>query len=88
MVQELLTFMRIWGHLPGISGVRSCMCIFCGTVTIPEHPSSPPVLSVVRVALIVDFCVMFGRYIYVLLHLAIVLPVLRFTDYDDPFGIF
>jgi hypothetical protein len=28
-----------------------------GTATIPEHPSSPPVLSVVRVALIVDFCV-------------------------------
>jgi hypothetical protein len=32
-----------------------------GAATTPEHPSSPAVFIVVRVALSVVFCVIFGR---------------------------
>jgi hypothetical protein len=55
-------------------------------LTLPDHLSSPPVFSGVRVARSVVFCVVFCRSLFVLL--AIVLSVLRFTDSDYPFGIF
>jgi len=56
-------------------------------LTLPEHPISTTVFSVVRVAQSVVFCVMFCRSFFVLL--AIVLSVLlRFTTSDYPFGTF
>ena len=58
---------------------------------IPEHMSSPPGFSGVRVT-IFSFICMFCRSLFVLLYfffLAIVLSVLlRYTDSDYPFGIF
>ena len=59
--------------------------------TLPEHPRSSPVFSVVRVVRSLVFCIMFCRSLFVLLSffVAIVLYViLRYTDSDDPFGIF
>ena len=58
--------------------------------TLPEHPSSPTVLSVVRVARSVVLCVVFCRSFFFLSFcpLAIVLSGLRFTDYEYPFCIF
>ena len=61
-------------------------------ITLPEHLSSAPVFSGVRVTRSLVLYVMFCRSLFVLLFfflMAIVLPVLlRFTDSDDPFGIF
>jgi len=54
--------------------------------TIPEHMSSPSVLSGARVTRSLALCVMFCRSLLVLL--AIVLSVLRFTDSHYPFDIF
>jgi hypothetical protein len=54
-------------------------------LTLPEHPSSPPVISGVRVTRSLVLCV-FCRSLFVLL--AIVLSLLRYTDSDYPFGIF
>jgi len=57
-----------------------------------DYPSGAPeftlVFSGVRVAWFLVFCVMFCRSLFVLFHLAIVFPVLRFTASDYPFGIF
>jgi hypothetical protein len=50
---------------------------------LQKHPSSHPFSSVVRVSRSLVFCVMFVRVL-----LAIVLSVLRYTDFDYPFGIF
>jgi len=51
------------------------------SLTLPEHLSSPPVFSGIRVAQIVVICVVFYRSLFVLFVLAIVLSVLRkFTD--------
>ena len=55
-------------------------------LSIPEHMSSPPVLSWVCVTRSLVLCVMFCRSLFVLL--TIVLSVLRFTDSDYLFGIF
>jgi hypothetical protein len=60
-------------------------------LTLPEHLSSSPVLSGVRVSRTLVFCLMFCLSLFVLtpyVLLAIVLSVLRFTDYNSPFGIF
>jgi len=60
-------------------------------ITPPEHMSSSPVLSGVRVARYLVFYVMFCRSLFVLLScflLVIVLSVLRFTHSDYPFGFF
>ena len=55
--------------------------------TLPEHLTSSPVLSGVRVIRSLFLCVCFFRSLFVLL--AIVLYVLlRYTDSDYPFGIF
>jgi len=55
--------------------------------TLPEHLSSPSVFSGVRVTRSLVLCVMFCRSLFVLL--VIVLSVLlRFMDFDYPFGIF
>jgi len=52
-------------------------------LTLPEHLSSSPVFSGVRITQSLVLCVMFCRSLFVLL--AIVLSVLlRFTDYDYP----
>ena len=53
-----------------------------GLNPLPEHLSSPPVFSGVRVTRSVILCVMFCRSLFVLLSfsLAIVLSVLRFID--------
>jgi hypothetical protein len=56
---------------------------FASDFTFPEHLGSPPVFGGVRVARSLVLCVCF-----VLLRLAIVLSVLRYTDSDCPFGIF
>ena len=56
-------------------------------LTLPDHIRSPPVFSGVRITryLVLYFVVC----PFVLFLLAIVLSVLlRFTDSDDPFGIF
>jgi hypothetical protein len=60
-------------------------------LTLPKHPSSPPVFSGVRVTrslvlcvCFVDRCLSFCTFSF----LVIVLSVLRFTDSDCPFGIF
>ena len=54
--------------------------------TLPEHISSLPVFSGVRVTQSVVLC--FVDRCFVLFRLAIVLSVLRFTDSDHPFDIF
>ena len=58
--------------------------------TLPEHMSSPPVVSGVRVTRSLVLCLGFvDRFLsFVLFLLVIVLSVLRFTDSDGPFGIF
>jgi hypothetical protein len=53
--------------------------------TLPEHLSALPVFSGVRVN---HFMCLFCRSFFVLFLLYIVLSVLRFTDFDYPFGIF
>jgi hypothetical protein len=55
---------------------------------LQKHPSSHPFSSVVRVSRSLVFCVMFGKSLFVRVLLAIVLSVLRYTDFDYPFGIF
>ena len=59
-------------------------------LTLPEHPSSPSVLSGVRVSRSLVLCVCFvDRCLsFVLFLFAIVLSVLRYTDSDYPSGIF
>ena len=57
-------------------------------LTLPEHPSSPPVFSGVHVTWSLFFFVMFCRSLFVLFLLAIVWSFLRFTASDYPFGIF
>ena len=60
-------------------------------LTLPEHLSSPPVFSGVRVtrSLVLYVCFVDRFCPFVLFPLAIVLSVpLRYTDYDCPFGIF
>ena len=56
----------------------------------PEHLSSPPILSVVRVTWsLIVFCVMFCRLLFVLSSFFFChCIVLRFTDSDYPFGIY
>ena len=56
--------------------------------TLPENLSSPLIISVVRVARLLVFSVVFCRLLFVLFLLTIVLSVLRFTDSDYSFGIF
>ena len=57
-----------------------------GLLTLPEHLSSPPVFSGVRVTRSLVLCVVRP---FLLFLLAIVLSVLvRYTDSDYPFGIF
>ena len=60
-----------------------------GTAILPERLSSPPVFSGVRVTRSLDLCVMFCRSLFVLLSLFSwpLCGLLRFTDYDYPFGI-
>jgi type IV secretory pathway component VirB8 len=48
-------------------------------LTLPEHLSSPPDFSAVRVARSSVFCVMFCRSFFVFFLLTIVLSVLRLT---------
>ena len=70
---------------------QSCPCSWRWnyTPTLPEHLSSPPVFSGIRVARSFVFCLMFGRSSFVLFLLTIVLSVLlHFTASDCPFGIF
>jgi hypothetical protein len=57
---------------------------------LPEHPSSPPVFSGVRVTRsFVLYILLIVVCPFVLLPLVIVLSVLlRYTDSDCPFGIF
>ena len=60
-------------------------------LTLPEHMSSLPVFSWVRVISIVSFQCMFCRSLFVLLYfflLAIVMSVFRYADFDYLFGIF
>jgi len=70
------------------------VCILCRSLhnnveTLPEHLSSSPVFSALRVAQSLVFCVVFCRSMIVLSIFAIVLSViLRFTASDYPFGIF
>ena len=59
--------------------------------SIPEHLSSSPVISEIRVARSLVFCVCFVDCClsFCIFLLAIMLSVLfRFTNYDYPFGIF
>ena len=60
-------------------------------LTLPEHLSSPPLFSEVRVTRSLVLCVCFvDRYLsFCPFSLATVLSVLlRYTDSDYPFGIF
>ena len=52
--------------------------------TLPEHMSSHPEFSGVRVTWYLFLCEMFCRSLFVLFLLAVVLSVLRFTNYDYP----
>ena len=52
------------------------VAIGAGTATLPEHLSSPPVFSGVRVARFLILCVMYCRSLFVLCLLPIVLSVL------------
>ena len=55
---------------------------------LPEHLSSPPVLSGVRIARSLVFHVMFCRSLFVALLLAIALSVLQLAASDYHFAIF
>jgi hypothetical protein len=60
-------------------------------LTLPEHLSSPPVFSRVRVtrSLVLYVCFLIVVCPFVLFLLSIVLSIfLRYTDSDCPFGIF
>ena len=60
-------------------------------ITLPEHLSSPPVFSGIRVtrSLVLYICFVDRCLSFVLFLLAIVLSVLlQYTDSDSPFGIF
>ena len=58
-------------------------------ITLLEYPSSPPIISGVRVIRSLVLCIMYCGSLFVLFLLAIVLFVLLlFTDSDYPFGIF
>ena len=58
-------------------------------ITLPEHPSSPPIFSGVRVTWSLVVYVCFVDRCFVLFLLAIVLSVLLlYTDSDYPYGIF
>ena len=60
-----------------------------GLITLPEHSSSPTIVSGIRVARSLIFCVAVCISLFVLFLLAIVLSALiRYTDSDYPFGIF
>ena len=56
--------------------------------TPPEHLRSHPHFSGVRVARSLICCIMFCESLFFLFLLAIVLSVLRLTDYDYPVGNF
>ena len=56
-------------------------------LALPEHMSSPPVCSGVRVTRSLVLCEVVCRSLLVLLHFAVVLSVFRFTDSDYPFGV-
>ena len=57
-------------------------------LTLPEHMSSSPVFSRIRVARSLFFSKHFCRSLFVLFLLAIVLSVLWFTDSEYPLGVF
>jgi hypothetical protein len=62
--------------------------VTCGAANFPEYISSPPVISAVRVARSLVFCVVLCRWLFVLFLLAIVLSILlRLTTSDYLFGI-
>jgi hypothetical protein len=58
--------------------------------TLPEHMSSTQVFNGVRVAILSFLCSVLQIVVcsFVIFLLAIVLSVLRFTEYDYHFGIF
>ena len=59
-------------------------------LALPEHVSSPPVFSGIRVtrSLVLSVCFVDSCLSFCTFHLAIVLSVLlRYTDFDYPFGI-
>jgi len=60
-------------------------------LTLPEHPSSLPVISEVRVAQCLAFCVLLCESLLVFLSfffLAFVFSVIRFPDSHCPFDVF
>ena len=61
-----------------------------GLLTLPEHMSSPPVFSGVRVtpSLVLYVCFVDRRLSFCTFSLAIVFSVLRYTNSDCPFSIF
>jgi len=78
-------------HLPVLTSFmtyhRVCTRV-ARRVPLVEHMSSPLVLSGVRVTRSLVLWVMFCRSLFDLFLLVIVLSVLRFTNFDYPFGIF
>ena len=91
--QSIVLFLNTWffqsigcifSHVP-VHGDRNY------TPTLPEHPSSSPVFSGVRVARSFVFCLMFGRWSFVPLSFVfwpLWCLLLHFTASDCPFGIF
>ena len=60
-------------------------------LTLPEQKSSPPVFSCIRVALSLDFYVVYSTSLFVFLSfclLTLALSVLRSTTFVYSFGIF
>ena len=74
------SFPRSWLITRFVTRVRRVPLVEQELLTLPEHQSSTLVFSGVRVAQSFVFCVMFCKFLFFLL--AIVLSVLRYTDYD------
>jgi hypothetical protein len=82
----LSSFMIITGFVTRLT--RRVPLLEQKLLTLPEHLNSLPVFSGVRVTRSLVLCVCFVIRCLSFFLLAIVLSVLRYTDYDYPFGIF
>jgi hypothetical protein len=63
-------------HFQTVFATRRVPHVEQGMSSLPEHLSSLPVFSGVRVGRFLVFCVMFCKLLFILFHLATVLSVL------------
>ena len=81
-LRNLVPFMITICHLTVT--MTSILLVVQERLTLPGYPSSPPILSWVPVHQTLVFCIVFCRWsfmFFVPFHLAIALPVVRFTAF-------